>query len=256
MAALFLLFVAHLMAFHPRLHRPFTFRKENAKNSISHLIFMMIAVVVWNVRLSTNHHHHICVYLCAHFSPLKILYSGRLVSDDVLYNPSAMVRHTVLLFSLSLSFHFHLNPSKRKKKKERNYTWNDKKIPGPTGCCHFLTPSKTKKKQMKENLQNKKISLCAFMMSRWCRFQWPPRFLYCCCCCVMDERVDGKWEEAPDSSSFFSYCSFSLESNDGAPADMFLLLYDAQLVLFSWQQLISKEKRRNNSAGFPSSLQQ
>jgi hypothetical protein len=48
-----------------------------------------------------------------------------------------------------------------------------------------------------------------------------------------------------------------LESNDGAPADMFLLLllYDVQLVLFSWQQLISKKKGRNNSAGFPSSLQ-
>ena len=145
---------------------------------------------------------------------------------------------------------------KEKKKKERNYTWNDKNTWADRLLSFPYAFKNKKKNKMKENLQNKKISLCAFMMSRWCRFQWPPRFLYCCCCCVMDERVDGKWEEAPDSSSFFSYCSFSLESNDGAPADMFLLLYDAQLVLFSWQQLISKEKRRNNSAGFPSSLQQ
>jgi hypothetical protein len=66
----------------------------------------------------------------------------------------------------------------------------------------------------------------------------------------MDERVDGKWEEAPDSSSFFSYCSFSLESNDGAPADMFLLLlYDAQTCFIQLTAANIKKKEKKKQLG-------
>ncbi len=186
---------------------------------------------------------YLCIPVRA-FSPRhwKILYSGRLVSDDVLYNPSAMVRHTVVVVVLPfVIFSFSFESIKKKE-----ITRETIKIPGPTDCCHFQNKKKWKKIFQKQ----KKISLCAFMMSRWCRFQWPPRFLYCCCCCVMDERVDGKWEEAPDSSSFFSYCSFSLESNDGAPADMFLLLlYDAQTCFIQLTAANIKKKEKKKQLG-------
>lgn len=105
--------LVHLMAFHP-LSSPFSFERKCQEFNFP-LIFMMIAVVVWNVPPPPL---PVLVYFPRKKNASTIYTTERLVSDDVLYNPS-VVRHTSV-FSLSLSFHFHLNPSnKKKKKKER-----------------------------------------------------------------------------------------------------------------------------------------
>lgn len=119
------------------LSSPFSFERKCQEFNFP-LIFMMIAVVVWNVPPPPL---PVLVYFPRKKNASTIYTTERLVSDDVLYNPS-VVRHTSV-FSLSLSFHFHLNPSNKKKKEKRkkNYSWNGRtflcKIPGPTGC-HFL----------------------------------------------------------------------------------------------------------------------
>lgn len=247
--------LVHLMAFHPSHRRLVS--KENAKNSISHWYLW------WLPSSCGMYHHH---YLCSSISLRKkssttVYTPERLVSDDVLYNPS-VVRHTSV-FSLSLSFHFHLNPSNQKKTK-KNYSWNGHFCVKYLGRPAVIFSSQKSRKiffKGKNYKKQKTFSLGALSSPM------QSAALYCCCrccccCCWCGSLRDGwaRWREMgkerlpiPSPLRFF-FCIFSFVLFLGfffsrierpiAP-DMFLYFS------FFMMRNLSVDRRRKNSAGFP-----